>query len=222
MFNGATKDIFTMLRHQMVDRQIIGRGVNNRDVLQAMREVPRHLFVPEEIRSQSYEDTPLPIGKNQTISQPFIVAYMAEAAMISRTDKVLEIGTGCGYSAAILSKLADQVYTIERIPELAEPAKVRLQELGLENVHAFLSDGSIGLAQKAPFDAIICTAGAPSVPHSLVQQLAPGGRMIIPVSKGYYEELLRVTKTTDGEYESETLMDVRFVPLVGKEGYKQA
>ncbi len=209
-----------MLRYQMVDRQIIGRGINNRNVLQSLREIPRHLFVPEEIRSQSYDDNPLPIGKNQTISQPYIVAYMAEAAMITSTDKVLEIGTGCGYSAAVLSRLASQVYTIERIPELANDAKVRLHDLGYDNIHTFLSDGSIGLSEHAPFNAIIVTAGAPSVPHSLVQQLAPGGRMIIPVSKGHYEELLRITKTTDGEYESETLMDVRFVPLVGKEGYK--
>ena len=214
-------DLYTRLRHQMVDRQLVGRGVTNHKVLDSVRSVPRHMFVPHQLWEDAYLDTPLPIGYGQTISQPYIVAYMAQAAILQPTDKVLEIGTGCGYSAAVLSNLCKEVYTIETIKELSQIAQPRLQELGYTNIRCFHSDGSVGLPQHAPYDAIIVTAAAPSIPKSLVEQLSVGGRMVIPVSKGLYEELIRVTKESDGGYNTHHLMDVRFVPLVGKEGWQE-
>lgn len=214
-------DIYSVMRQHMVDVQLLGRGITNVKVLESMRTVPRHFFVPHEWWNEAYSDGPLPIGFGQTISQPYIVAFMAQAAIIQPTDKVLEIGTGCGYSAAVLSNLCKDVYSIETISGLAKIAQPRLQQLGFHNVHCFHSDGSIGLPEHAPYDAIIVTAGAPKVPNSLLEQLAPGGRMVIPVNKGPYEELVRVTKDENGEYRTQHLMDVRFVPLVGEEGWNE-
>lgn len=206
------------LRHRMVEHQIAARGVRDNRVLDAMRTVPRHEFVIPSLLADAYADTPLPIGEGQTISQPFMVAYMAEAAQITPTDKVLEVGTGCGYSAAVLSQLAEKVYTVEVVPALAETAKVRLEKY--LNVHSFLSDGTMGLTEHAPYDAIIVTAGAPHVPASLLDQLSINGRLVIPVRNDLgYEDLVRIHKQDDNSFSHTILMDVRFVPLIGKDGW---
>lgn len=218
--SSANEQLFRNMRNLMVDRQLIPRGINNPRVLDAMRSVPRHEFIPPENQRYSYDDCPVPIGKGQTISQPYMVAFMAEAAKISPNDKVLEIGTGCGYSASILSHLCNTLHTIETIPELAERAAVQLK--GYPNIHCYLSDGSMGLQAEAPFDAIVVTAGAPRIPESLKSQLAINGRLIIPVHNRElgFEDLLRVTKVGENEFSEEKLMDVRFVPLIGEEGWK--
>ncbi len=214
-------DLFQVLRSKMVDTQIRARGVTNPRVLTAMNAVPRHLFVPNDFIEGAYDDSPQPIGYEQTISQPFMVAYMAEAAKISPNDKVLEIGTGCGYAAAVFSHLGKEVYTVETIPGLAREAKGRLHNLGYSNVHCFTSDGSIGLEDHAPYDAIIVAAAAPSVPPSLTKQLAVKGRLIIPVTvNNFMDELVCVTKDEDNEIHRHHLMEVRFVPLIGKEGFR--
>ena len=212
----------------MVNQQLRPRGIKDERVLRAMETVPRHMFVSPELASAAYEDHPLPIGKNQTISQPFMVALMAEAARIQPTDKILEIGTGCGYSAAVLSMLASTVYTAEIIPELGNSAKNRLQELGYQNIEVMVEDGSVGFAEHAPFDAIVVTAGAPRVPQELLHQLSMGGRMVVPVrgESAFLpgEKLLRLTRTaeenTPHSFVIEYLDDVRFVPLRGKAGWK--
>jgi protein-L-isoaspartate(D-aspartate) O-methyltransferase len=214
-------DIFQRSRYHMVDTQLVGRGITSIKVLEATRNVPRHLFVPHQLWDQAYTDSPLPIGMGQTISQPFIVAYMTQAANLQPSDKVLEIGTGCGYAAAIASTVSSEVYTVETIKELVQIAQPRLTELGYHNVHCFHSDGSVGLPSHAPFDVIIVTAGAPTLPKFLIEQLSPNGRMIIPVSKGSHEELLCVKKNEQDNITTEHLMDVRFVPLIGKEGWSE-
>lgn len=209
------------LRMNMVDRQLRARGITDERVLRAMETVPRHRFVDPIMRDQAYDDNPLPIGLQQTISQPFIVAYMLAAARIKPNDKLLEIGTGCGYAAAVASLVADEVHTIETIPELGEAAKRRVQDLEYSNIHVTVGDGTMGLPEKAPFDVIIVTAGAPAVPQSLQQQLALNGRMIIPVRKYQFgEDLLRITRISETGFTQESLMDVRFVPLIGEEGYR--
>jgi len=205
----------------MVEIQMRRRGIKDQAVLASMRTVPRHMFVPPTLRDEAYEDYPLPIGKGQTISQPYIVAYMAAAANLKKTDKVLEIGTGCGYSAAVLSNIVSegQVYSVENIDLLAYNAQVRLSELGYKNVHTMVGDGSIGWPEYQPYDAIIVTAAAPAIPKSLKAQLAVGGRMIIPVTDdGIGEDLVRLTRNEAG-FVRETLTAVRFVPLIGQEGY---
>lgn len=213
-------EFYQTMRSRMVKSQILARGVVDPRVLEAMNTVPRHLFVSNEFIEVAYDDCPQPIGYGQTISQPFIVAYMAEAAKLTGNDKVLEIGTGCGYAAAVFSHLAKEVYTVETIPGLANEAKERLQELGYSNIRCYTSDGSTGLAEHGPYDAIIVAASAPSIPNSLKQQLSVNGRMIIPVKvDDFMEELVRVTKDENDQYHREHLMDVRFVPLVGKEGF---
>lgn len=214
-------DLFRVLRSKMVDTQIRARGVTDPRVLTAMNTVPRQLFVPNDFIEGAYDDSPQPIGYDQTISQPFMVAYMAEAAEIGPNDKVLEIGTGCGYAAAVLSHLGKEVYTMETIPGLAREAKFRLHNLGYSNVHCFTSDGSIGLEDHAPYDVIIVAAAAPSVPASLTKQLAVKGRLIIPVAvNNFMDELVRVTKDEENEIHRQHLMEVRFVPLIGKEGFR--
>jgi protein-L-isoaspartate(D-aspartate) O-methyltransferase len=207
------------LRNHMVDAQLVPRGIHDQRVINAMRTVPRHEFVPAENRHLSYDDRPVPIGENQTISQPFIVAYMAQEAMISSSDNVLEIGTGCGYSASILACLCEKVTTIETIPSLAVAARERLRDSS--NITCYLSDGTLGMPEHAPYDAIIVTAGAPFIPPSLVSQLAVNGRLVIPVhneDKGH-EDLLRVVKFSEENVRVEKLMDVMFVPLVGEQGW---
>lgn len=201
-------------RRLMVDRQIRDRGIQSGAVLRAMRRVPRHEFVPESLRDRAYADHPLPIGFGQTISQPAIVAYMTEAADISGKDKVLEIGTGSGYQAAVLGELAKEVYTIEIIPELAEQAGRALGRLGYKNVFVRAGNGYLGWPEQAPFDAIVVTAAPDEVPQALVEQLAVGGKMVIPVG-GESQEMVIITKTRKGVTERRTI-PVRFVPMTGK------
>jgi protein-L-isoaspartate(D-aspartate) O-methyltransferase len=195
----------------MVDDQIEGRGIRDPRVLAAMRKVPREQFVPADVVPLAYADQPLPIGHGQTISQPYIVAYMSEALRITETSKVLEIGTGSGYQAAILGELAREVYTIELIPALADRARETLARLGYANVHVRTGDGYLGWPDEAPFDAIMVTAAPDHVPQPLVDQLAVGGRLVIPV--GDFDQQMRIlTRTPEGVQETRTL-PVRFVPL---------
>lgn len=196
----------------MVQQQLQDRGINDRAVLDAMARVPRHRFVPLPFQSLAYADRPLPIGFEQTISQPYIVGYMTEAAAISPAHRVLEIGTGSGYQAAVLAELAREVYSIEIIPELATRARAQLEELGYDNVHVRTGDGYAGWEEHAPFDAIVVTAAPDHVPRALVQQLAVHGRMVIPVGTGDQE--MRVLTKTPGGVIEQTTFPVRFVPLV--------
>lgn len=203
-------------RVRMVEEQIRQRGVSNPAVLKAMKEVPRHMFVPASLQRAAYDDCPLPIGLGQTISQPYIVALMTEAADIQPHEKVLEIGTGSGYGAAVASRLAREVITIEILPELAESAALRLRELGFANVRVITGDGYRGVPSEAPFDAIIVTAAPDHVPEPLKQQLAEGGKLVIPVGpEGGVQDLLVITKTNEG-FREERLIPVRFVPMTGE------
>uniref|UniRef100_A0A7C3Z2U4 Protein-L-isoaspartate O-methyltransferase n=1 Tax=Desulfobacca acetoxidans TaxID=60893 RepID=A0A7C3Z2U4_9BACT len=212
------EDRYLEARRTMVETQIRRRGVTDPRVLAAMSKVPRHLFVPRHLWEQAYSDYPLPIGENQTISQPYIVALMTEALELTGGEKVLELGTGSGYQAAILAELAAQVYTIERIPSLARSAEQVLTSLGYTNVHVRLADGTLGWPEEAPFDAILVTAGAPKVPPPLVEQLALGGRLVIPVGDRYTQTLTRVRLTQEG-LQQEYLGGCRFVKLIGKHGW---
>ena len=210
-------------REDMVDNQISARGVRSEAVLGALRKVPREAFLPERLREFAYEDSPLPIAAGQTISQPYIVALMTEALDLQGGERVLEIGTGSGYAAAVLAKIAGEVYTVERIGELAEKAASTLEALGYHNVHVIHADGTLGWAAAAPYDAIIVAAGGPEVPQSLKGQLKVGGRLVIPVGTDpRAQELVRVTRVSNEEFKSEDIADVRFVPLVGKEGWAPA
>ncbi len=209
-----TEDEYRRQRQRMVEEQIGARGIRNQAVLEAMKKVPRHRFVPENYRHLAYADHPLPIGRDQTISQPFIVGYMTEAAEVSSNEKVLEIGTGSGYQAAVLAELAKEVYTIEIIPELAERARQTLGELGYRNVEVKAGNGYLGWPEHAPFDAIVVTAAPDEVPKALVEQLAVNGKMVIPVGN-VWQEMVVITKTKDGLVEKRT-MPVRFVPMTGK------
>jgi protein-L-isoaspartate(D-aspartate) O-methyltransferase len=212
---------FSQRRQQMVERQIEARGVRSQKVLNAMARVPRELFLPEDVREFAYEDSPLPIEAKQTISQPYIVAFMAEGLALEGGEKVLEIGAGSGYAAAVLAEIAGEVYTIERIEELATHAASTLTDLNYKNVQVIHADGTLGLPEHAPFDAIVVTAGGPEVPDSLKKQLKIGGRMVIPVGSCQgIQELVRVTRLSESDYKQEDLADVRFVPLVGAEGWK--
>lgn len=211
---------FDKLRAEMIDRHIVHRGVRSEVVLAAMRNVAREAFLPEELREFAYEDAPLPIAKGQTISQPYIVAMMTEALGLRGGEKVLEIGTGSGYAAAILSRIAKDVYTVERIGQLAEKSAALLTRLGYNNVHVLHADGTHGWPEHAPYDAIVVAAGGPYVPESLKAQFKVGGRLVIPVGADRrVQELLRVTRVAEDEYTSEELADVRFVPLLGAEGW---
>ena len=194
--------------------QIRARGIENARVLAALGEVPRHLFVAEEVRASAYEDHPLPIGHEQTISQPYIVALMTDLLQLDGHEKVLEIGTGSGYQAAVLGELADQVYTIEIVAPLAEEARARLADLGYENVHVRAGDGYRGWPEQAPFDAIILTAAPPSVPQPLIDQLAIGGILAAPVGD-LHQELVVLEKTANG-LERREVIPVRFVPMTGE------
>jgi protein-L-isoaspartate(D-aspartate) O-methyltransferase len=203
-------------RHRMVESQIMQRGVEDEPVLNAMRVVPRHLFVPKERQGEAYADRPLPIGEDQTISQPYIVASMTEQLRLTKEAKVLEIGTGSGYQAAILAQITPQVYTMEIKRTLAETAAERLRALGYTTVRARQGDGYFGWAEAAPFDAIMVTAAAPRVPPPLVGQLKPGGRLILPVGRPFAtQDLMLVTKDEKGEVRTKSLYPVSFVPLTG-------
>jgi len=208
---------FTAMRERMVEDQITRRGVRDKDVVRAISSVPRHRFVPRGLMSGGYDDTPLPIGYGQTISQPYIVAYMTEIIKVDRGDTVLEIGTGSGYQAAVLSAVAKKVYTIEIIPQLAESASLRLEKLGYKNVTVRHADGYYGWREHAPFDAIIVTAAAGHIPPPLLKQLKPGGRMVIPVGGPFMiQSLVLVKKDRAGRITTRNLMAVRFVPLTGR------
>lgn len=208
-------------RERMVEEQIAARGVRDEQVLAAMRRVPRERFVPAQYRDAAYADTPLPIAAGQTISQPYIVAFMIEALNLRGGEKVLEIGAGSGYAAAVLAQIAAQVYAIECVEELAEEAAERLRDTGCGNVSILYSDGTRGWAEFAPFDAILVSAGAPAVPEDLKDQLAVGGRLVVPVGKQQNaQELLRITRRTETGFTTEELADVRFVPLIGEQGWE--
>ena len=201
-------------REHMVKRQIKARGIRDLRVLDAMQRVPRHLFVPEQQRSQAYIDSPLPIGQGQTISQPYIVAYMTEQLMLDGSEKVLEIGTGSGYQAAVLGELAREVYSVEIIPDLGNRARSTLSELGYDNIHICIGDGFQGWEEHAPYDAVIVTAAPENIPSALIDQLAEGGRMIIPVGPtGGIQELVLGVKEK-GTFTRKDVLSVRFVPMV--------
>jgi protein-L-isoaspartate(D-aspartate) O-methyltransferase len=212
-------DSFVAPRRSMVESQLRARGIRNERVLAAMLRVPRHEFVSEEYRDQVYEDHPIPIGEGQTLSQPYIVAIMLEALALDRQDAVLEIGTGSGYQTALLSELTRQVYSVERHASLARMAEATLTHLGYANVKVLLGDGSHGLAEYAPFDAIIVSAAAPQIPPPLFEQLREGGRMVIPVGPAHAQELQLVRKQ-GGKPMVTNLEGCRFVPLIGSEGYR--
>lgn len=212
-------DHYKIARQRMVDGQLIPRGIRDRRVLDAMRKVPRHLFVEEAFYGQAYGDFPLPIGEEQTISQPFMVAVMTEALELKGDERVLELGTGSGYQTAILAELCHRVFTIERISPLASRARKTLDKLGYGNVVVKIGDGTLGWKEEAPFDAIIVTAGAPEIPQPLLDQLKIGGRLVIPVGGEFMQALIRVRKTEKG-IEREDMGGCRFVKLIGEHGWK--
>jgi len=207
-----SEDDFISQRESMVELQIRARGVDDEKVLAAMRKVPRHLFIPEELRPFAYGDEPLPIGEGQTISQPYIVAYMTRALQLSGGEKILEVGTGSGYQTAVLAEIVSQVFTIELLGVLSDKARALLQALGYVNIRSMAGDGTLGWEENAPFDAIMVTAAAPAVPKRLQEQLGPKGRMIIPVGAGF-QELFLITRER-GNFRKKKLLPVRFVPLV--------
>jgi protein-L-isoaspartate(D-aspartate) O-methyltransferase len=214
---------FTREREAMVERQLRRRGITETNILDAFREVARHEFVSPGYASQSYDDYPLPIEAGQTISQPYIVALMIQAAEIKRGDKVLEVGAGSGYAAAVISRVAERVIGIERQPDLVEVSRERLQRLGYDNVEIVEGDGTTGWCEEAPYDAILAAASGSHVPKTLIDQLAPNGRLVMPVgSPGWVQELVKVTKQEDGTLRQENLGGVRFVPLIGEEGWRDA
>lgn len=210
---------YVRMREQMVKKQIEARGINDPNVLEAFRKVPRHLFVSEALGDQAYSDYPLPIGEQQTISQPYIVAEMTQALQLTENDRVLEIGTGSGYQAAIIAEIVYRVYTIERIHKLLLKARKIFDKLGYHNIVTKLSDGTTGWREESPFDAVIVTAGAPAVPYKLIAQLSKGGRMIIPVGDQYSQELIKVYKDEKGIRQTR-MGTCRFVKLIGEQGWK--
>ena len=213
------EDQFREVRQLMVETQIKRRGVRDPRVLAAMGKIPRHRFVPMQLWEQAYSDYPLPIGENQTISQPYIVALMTETLELTGSEKVLELGTGSGYQAAILAELAAQVFTIERLPSLARAAEQILKDLGYTNVEVRVSDGTLGWAEEAPFDGILVTAAAPELPGPLIAQLKDDGRLIAPVGPRGHQILLRVQRK-GGRFIEERLAPVAFVPLLGEHGWQ--
>ena len=212
-------DEYKGLRYSMVSSQLVARGIRDERVLAAMRKVPRHLFMPEQVRYTAYEDMAMSIGEGQTISQPYMVAIMTELLELSGTETVLEIGTGSGYQAAILGELAVEVYTVERIAALAENSQATLKKLGYNNVHVVVGDGTVGLEGMSPFDRIIVTAAAPQVPPPLVEQLREGGIVVAPVGERYSQILLKGRKV-HGQLVEEFSTPCAFVPLIGEHGWK--
>jgi protein-L-isoaspartate(D-aspartate) O-methyltransferase len=211
---------FAQLRDLMVHDQIAARGVRSPAVLAAMRSVPREAFLPESLWEFAYNDSPLPIEEDQTISQPYIVAMMIDALALKGGEKVLEIGTGSGYAAAVLARIAGTVFTVERIGQLAEKSTAKLAELGVHNVRVLHADGTLGWTDHAPYDAIIVAAGGREVPPSLRAQLKIGGRLIIPVGPDRRnQELVRITRVSEQRFDTEDIADVHFVPLIGQEGW---
>ncbi|KPQ29434.1 MAG: protein-L-isoaspartate O-methyltransferase [Marinobacter excellens HL-55] len=217
--NGQVPE-FSAVRQQMVRQQIAGRGIVDQRVLEAMGRVPRESFVPEHLVSEAYEDYPLPIGCGQTISQPYVVALMAQLLALKGRERVLDIGTGSGYAAAVLASIALEVFSIERVPELAELALGNLQRAGFSQVRMRCGDGTLGWPEAAPFDGICVAAGAPAVPETLKQQLSVGGRLVIPVgSEQGAQRLVCITRQSDADFERQDFGDVRFVPLLGEHGW---
>lgn len=211
---------YSRLRRQMVQRQIAARGVVSDKVLNAMLNVPRERFLPSGMADCAYDDSPLPIGDGQTISQPYVVAYMVEALALEGGERVLEIGTGSGYAAAVLAEIVAEVYTIERVEGLANKAAAILDDLGYENVEVRHDDGTLGWPERAPFDGILVSAGAPCVPETLKNELRIGGHLVIPVgNRNSFQELVRVTRVGEIDFETKELTLVRFVPLIGAEGW---
>jgi len=211
---------FAKARQKMVDEQIASRGIRDLRVLNAMNKVPRHLFVEEALHGQAYNDYPLPIGEKQTISQPYMVALMTEALELRGDERVLEIGTGSGYQAAILAELAEWVYSIERLRSLANKARKLLDELNCYNVEIRVSDGTQGWKEKAPYQAITVTAGAPEIPQPLLDQLIPGGRLVVPIGDAFSQTLVRVIRTKGG-FKREDMGGCHFVKLIGKHGWDE-
>ena len=218
---GGTHDDYEQARHEMVETQIRKRHVTNNRVLECLERVPRHEFVPAEFRTRAYEDAPLPIGEGQTISQPYIVAAMTAALGLQGNERVLEIGTGFGYQAAVLACLAREVFSVEFRAALATQASERLSRLGYTNVHVHCGDGTLGLPEFAPYDAILVAAAAPSVPTPLLSQLADGGRMVVPVG-GVENQDLRLIERSHDTFRTTTLEPCRFVPLLGVHGWKDS
>ena len=214
------EDYYASERNYMVETQIASRGVRDRRVLDAMRAVPRHCFVQPEYRNLAYTDGPLPIGSGQTISQPYIVALMTELLELKGTEKVLEVGTGSGYQAAILARLVSEVHTIERRANLADYARRILEELGVKNITVHVGDGTLGYPEQMPFAGIIVTAGAPNVPKLLLDQLDEGGRLVIPVG-GRGGQYLECWHRQGKEYKHKNIIPVAFVPLIGEMGWKE-
>lgn len=213
---------FEHARARMVETQIARRGVTNQRILDAMRKVPREKFVEEGSEEFAYEDSPLPIGQGQTISQPFVVAHMIDAAKLEPGDRVLEVGAGSGYAAAVIAEIAAEVFTIERHAALGEAARRRLKTLGFDNVELRIGDGTKGWPEKAPFDAIIVAAGAPAAPMALKEQLEIGGRLIIPIGEERRaQRLIRVTRLAADRFGEEDLGGVMFVPLIGEQGWAE-
>ncbi len=212
---------FKNLREQMIEHQLIARGLRDQTVLNAVGAVQREEFIPSDLVELAYSDSPLPIAASQTISQPYIVALMTAALELKPDERVLEVGTGSGYAAAVLSKIAKEVYTIERHKILADTARKRLEELGYENIQVLYGDGTLGWPEHAPFDAIVVTAGGPDVPETLKRQMAIGGRLVIPVGAFLHvQQLLRIRRISEDEYKEEDLGGVRFVPLIGAAGWE--
>ena len=211
---------FEKERGRMVEEQIVGRGVKDTRVLAAMRKIPRHEFLPEAIRGVAYADQALPIGEGQTMSQPYMVALMTELLGLKGPERVLEIGTGSGYQAAVLAELCEKVYTVERVKMLAAQARVVLDRLGYKNVAIKVYDGTYGWKETAPFDAIVVTAGSPDVPSALVDQLKDGGRLVIPVGERHSQQLVRMMKTSRGIVTEKSVPCI-FVPLIGAHGWKE-
>ncbi len=211
---GSNDSTYSRTRQQMVSRQIEARDISDQRLLEAMRQVERHRFVPMPYRPYAYSDGPLPIGEGQTISQPYIVAIMTQLLQLSGDEKVLEIGTGSGYQAAILAELAPKVYTIEIVEPLGRRAAALLDSLGYENITVRVGDGYVGWEEQAPFDAIILTAAPPEIPAPLLEQLAEGGRLVAPVGENY--QVLKLVEKTDGQLHYQDILPVRFVPMTGK------
>jgi protein-L-isoaspartate(D-aspartate) O-methyltransferase len=214
----TSSGVAAVARAEMVELQLRRRGIRDQRVLEAMARVPRDRFVPDSLSAHAYEDGALPIGNDQTISQPFVVATICALLGLHGSERVLDVGTGSGYQAAVLSELAAEVVTIERIPELAERARTTLADLGYGNVEVTVGDGSLGVPERAPFDAVAVAAAAPTIPPALFDQLAEGGRLVVPRGSRFGQELVLVTRTSDGPTER-TSIPCRFVPLVGDEGF---